>query len=243
LISLFSNFLLSQNEIADNKIAIVKLKNGSVIEGEVVEWDFGNYIKLKFPWGATTVFYQEQIRKIHQKSTRYSAKIPSNIKEQGLYYNARLHLITPNEGFRAKGVFGYGLAFSAGHRFNRYLGVGAGIGYDRYIWESGENLIPLFAEINGFLNKSNTSLFYNISAGYSFTSTDEQYLLSEAKGGMMIFPSIGISWGAQTYKYTLTAGYKFQHAEFRYDSPWNFGEYSHQDVLFKRLSLSFGIIL
>ena len=239
----FSSSLLSQKETAVSKTAVVKLKSGTKVEGEIVEWKFDEYITLSFPWGDTTTFFQSYIHKITQESIKSHSKAPLLIKDKGVYYNTRFHLISGNDGPRARGVFGVGVSFSAGHRFNRWLSVGGGIGYDRYIWDSGENLIPIFAEVNGFLNKTNTSMFYNLQAGYSLAMTDEQYLLSDAKGGLMIFPSIGISWGVNAYKYSLTAGYKFQHAEFTYDSPWSFGEYSEQDVLFKRLSISFGVIL
>ena len=235
--------LLAQNEIPDNKIAIVKLKSGSKVEGEILEWVFDEYITLRFPWGDTSTFFQEYIRKIVQKSTLNAPRVTVALKDTGVYYNTRLHIISGNDGARANGVFGIGASFSAGHRFNRKLAVGGGIGYDRYIWDSGENLIPIFAEISGFLNPTNTSVFYNLQVGYSFAMTDEQHLLSEAEGGLMVFPSIGVSWGVNAYKYSLTAGYKFQNAKFRYDSPWTFGEYSEQDVLFKRLSLSFGVLL
>ena len=121
--------------------------------------------------------------------------------------------------------------------------IGAGIGYDRYIFNSGEDMIPVFAEFTGYFQPKHASLFYNLQTGYSFASTDDVYLLSEAKGGLMVYPSLGIRFGTGNVKYTLDVGYKFQDAEFTYDEQWSIDQHRVQDVKFKRLTLRFGILL
>ncbi len=245
LLVLFSVGQLSaqSEQVPDNRMAIIHLKNGNLVEGEIIDWNFGESITIKFPWGATTKFQQYEIKKITQKSAKANLQAPYSFKENGIYYNVRTHIIAGNDGQRANGVFGTGVSLSAGHRFNRWFSLGGGIGYDRFIWESGENLIPIFAEVTGFFNPKNTSLFYNLQSGYSFASTDEQYLLIEAKGGFMVYPNIGIRWGHESTSFLVSFGYKFQNAEFTYANPWNFGETSRHDILYKRMTLGFGVTL
>ena len=230
-------------EVPDEKKAIVVLKSGSKVEGEIVEWIFDESITLRFAWGGTTRFDQHRIKKIIQKSASVKTSSPYNFKETGLYYSARLNVITGNAGRRANGSYGMGASFSSGWRFNRFLSLGGGVAYDKYIFDTAENLMPVFAEVTGFLNASNISMFYNIQSGYAFAFTDEDYLLIDAKGGLMVYPSFGLRWGNdENLKYTLSVGYKFQNAEFTYADPWNALDRREQDLQFKRFTVGFGIL-
>jgi hypothetical protein len=223
--------------------AIVYLKGGTKVRGEIKEWKYDEYILLIMPWGGELGFTNDQIKNVVQIGALEKQSAIYNFKEKGMYITAKAQLISGNEGPRAKGVFGVGFSASIGHRFNRFLGIGGGIGYDKFIWESGENLIPVFAEINGFLTPTNTSLFYNLQVGYSFAQANDAYLLTEAKGGLLIYPSVGIRFGKEDTKMTLDLGYKFQNATFTYEDIWTRTTNSEQDVLFKRLSLRIGIYL
>jgi len=229
--------------VPDDRRAVVELKNGSKVEGEILDWQIGEYILLKMPWGAETRIDQYRINKVYQLSALRPIDKPYTFKETGLYYAGKIHVIAGNNGQRANGVFGLGFSASAGYRFHRLLAVGGGIGYDRFIWDSGENLIPLFTEVTGFLGQKNHSLFYNVQLGYAWASADTDRLLIEASGGFMAYPNVGLRWGTRDIFYTLSAGYKFQHAEFTYRDAWNASERSEQDVLFQRLTIGFGITL
>lgn len=226
-----------------NTEAVVYLKGGTKVKGEIKEWIFGEYILLNMPWGAELKLEAKQIKRVIQVDALDHDKASYNFNENGIYYTAKAQVITGNEGPRAKGVFGFGFSGSVGYRFNRLLGVGAGIGYDKFIWESGENIIPVFAEVNGFLSPSNSSLFYNLQIGYGFAQINDAYFLTEAKGGLMVYPSLGLRFGKENTKMTIDIGYKFQNATFTYEDQWTRTTSSEQDVLFKRLSLRFGIYL
>lgn len=233
-----------ENIIPDERIAIVHLKSGSKVEGEIIDWKIGEYIRLKLPWGQEHTFLENHIKKVIQKSTLNSKTRAVHdyvFKQEGLYISPRIHTIAGNAGNRANGVWGLGGSISAGHRFNRLLSVGAGFGYDRYIWRSGENFLPVFAEISGFFMPSNRSFFYNLQLGYAFAFTDEEYLLNEARGGYMVYPNVGYSWGLNETKLGLSLGYKFQDAKLTYANAWNFGERYEQDLLYKRLCFSFSL--
>ena len=240
----FTLSMFAQVEASINpNIVVVELKSGTRVEGEVLDWKFNESITLKFSWGNTITFKQKEIKRIIQKSSLNVGKTTYNFKEKGLYYSVHTDLIAGNNGSRAHGTFGFGFSFSAGHRFNRLLNLGGGLGYDRYIWDSGENIIPVFAEISGFFQETNVSMYYNLKTGYGKAMTDDTYLLTKATGGLFVHPSFGIRWGKEDVKFTLGLGYKFQEANFSYQNPWSSTDRSEQDILFKRLNLSFGILL
>lgn len=236
--------LVSQEKaaIAENE-AVVFLQDGSKIKGKVLDWQLNEFITLEMPWGKNITIHQEQIKNIIQEGTDINYSSPYNFNERGIYYGAKAQVIAGNEGERANGVFGFGFSASVGYRFNRLLGIGGGVGYDKYIWDSGEELFPIFAEIQGFVTPTNTSLFYNLQVGYSIAQTNNQYLLTHAKGGMMVYPSVGIRFGREATKMTLDVGYKFQNASFTYRDIWTATTSSEQDVLFKRLCFRIGVTL
>jgi hypothetical protein len=240
---------VAQNDLAhdDPSAVILILNNGSRIEGKIIHWELDSYIEIESTWGQKLRFYNNQVKKVIQKSALNSHNTNGlklyNYKETGFYGSFKGQLITGNDGDRAKSVNGIGFSVSAGYKFHRLLALGGGIGWDQYVWDSGEQLIPVFAELSGYIQPKNASLFYNIQSGYSFAQQDDLYLLTDAKGGFMLYPSVGIRFGDGPMKYTLDVGYKFQDAEFTYSDPWVPDSKSIQDVKFKRLTLRFGILL
>lgn len=225
------------------RLVIVHLVSGTVIEGEINEWEIGEYLNIKTSWAESIVVPQNAIEKVVQRSTLDTqVNHPYRFKEKGIYYTIKANIITGNAGNRARNRYGIGMSASAGKRYSRWLSVGAGLGFDNFIWDSGENLIPMFLETTSFFAANNTCLFTNIQAGYSLAFTDEDRLISEAKGGLMVYPSIGLRFGKYDTKYTLDLGYKFQKAQFTYRDTWN-SDRHEQRLLYKRLTLRFGILL
>lgn len=231
------------NEVTNERAVIVHLKSGSVIEGELNEWVLDEYIDLETAWADSFRIHYKAIDKVIQKSTlEVKANYAYRFKEKGLYYSIKTQIIKGNAGGRARNVYGLGLSASAGMRYSRWFSIGAGVGFDNYIWDSGENLVPLFLETTSFLSASNTSLFTNVQAGYSLAFTDDERLITEAKGGLMLYPAIGLRFGKFDTKYTLDLGYKFQKAQFTYLDSWR-SDRHEQRLLYKRLTLRFGILL
>ena len=241
-IVLLSTGLASQED--QSRQVVIHLENGSRINGDVVEWKPNEFITIETAWNDEITFPWTMVKKVVQTSAQKNAIQPYNFKETGLYISPAAALITGNGGNRAKGRNGISFSVSAGHRFNKYLSVGGGIGWDQFIWNSGEELIPLFAEITGYTTERNSSFRYSLQAGYSLALKDEDYLISNAKGGWMLYPAVGIRFGSNpNTKYFFDVGYKFQRAEFSYDDPWDFGRRSDQRILYKRLTIRFGLLL
>jgi len=222
---------------------IVHLNSGSSIVGYVNEWVIDEYIDLKTSWNDHFVLPMDKVEKvIPVLDNNFSGNFPYVFKETGIYYSAKAQFITGNDGPRANSVNGVGASFSAGYRFNRWNSVGLGVGYDRFIWKSGENMIPIFLEYASYFSAKNTSLYFNGQIGYSLAFSDDQYLLQEAEGGRMIYPSLGIRFGKFETKYTLDLGYKFQKATLTYGNQWT-TDRSEQRIQYKRLCLRFGILM
>ncbi len=249
---------ICQSLVAQKKDpAIIVMKSGSIIEGKIVEWNDNEKITIISPGiRDSIVINQDEIQKIFPsggiEEDMISAKAQTfnllagraayDFKHTGFYATAKAQFISGNDGERANGVNGFGISISAGHRFSRLFAVGGGVGYDQFIWNSGEEMIPVFAEVSGYFTPTQTSLFYNIQGGYSYALSDDRYLILDADGGFMFYPSIGIRFGTAKNKLLLDVGYKFQNATYTYRNQWNSTITSEQDLTFKRMSIRLGVI-
>lgn len=223
---------------------VINLKSGTKLAGEIIEWDQGSHLVLKTSFSDNFRIEASEIKNVTQQNltSNKNSKLYT-FKDKGVYYSAKAQVISGNNGNRARKRFGYGLAASAGYRFNRYCAVGAGVGFDQYIYDSGENIIPIFIEYTSFFNRRPSSLYINVQAGYGLAITNEDFLITEAKGGTFIYPTVGMRFGCGPSNFTLDIGYKFQNADFTYADPWNIGSRSEQQLTYKRLCLRFGLLM
>lgn len=229
-----------------DELMVVYLKDGSMIEGFITEWNNGEALKLTSRNGKMSYnFPADKIEKVQQRSLiSMMSEVPYSFNETGTYLAWRGQGIIGNDGSRANEIPGYGFSFLAGYRIHRLIGVGVGVGYDKFIDDSSEAVIPVFTEISGYAIPKNTSLFYSLAVGYSFAKRDtDNALLTEAEGGLLVYPAIGLRFGRNKIKYTIDLGYKFQNASFTYLDPWNGSTSSEQNLRYKRLTLRFGIMI
>lgn len=243
LFAISPSLVAQEEETTKTTEAVVILKDGTRVKGEIIKWQLDEYITLQMPWGKYMTIKDDKIKSVIQEGTEVRVVTPYKFMEKGVYFSAKAQVISGNEGNRAHGVYGFGISASAGYRFNRLLGIGGGVGFDKYIWDSGEQLIPIFAEINGFFIPTNTSLFYNFQAGYSFAQKSDEHLLTEANGGVMLYPSLGLRFGKEKTKVLLDVGYKFQYANYTYRDVWTVTSTSEQDLLYKRICFRIGVTL
>jgi len=228
---------------------VVYLKSGTIFSGAVKYWKIGESITIVTDAGNEFTFKGDTIDKVVQlklydQSTKPTYnKIPYNFNERGLYYAVRAHFINGNFGDRANEDFGVGISALLGMRFHRLIGVGVGLGYDSFILETGERVMPIFAEATGYLSPKNTSLSYGLAAGYSLAFNSDDYGITDAKGGLMVHPSIGLRFGVQEHKFTVDLGYRFQKAQFTYQDRWSARSWNTERLLYKRVTLRFGVTL
>lgn len=230
---------------SSEELMVVYLKDGSKIEGQIQKWDYETSLFLKTTGGSIFEFPANKIDRVVQKSLidiNNSSEVYS-FKESGQYYQWRGQALVGNEGFRANDTPGYGFSFLAGYRLNRLIGAGIGIGYDKFIDDSGEEVIPIFAEFSGYAIPKTTSFSYSLGIGYSVARENQDYGIIAAKGGLLIYPAVGVRFGGGKVKYTMDLGYKFQKASFTYLNPGDGQTRSEQRLTYKRLTLRFGILI
>jgi len=231
------------DNLVENDLMIVQLENGSVIEGKVIQWKVGEYIVLFTSWDSEMKIPSDQIKHVTPKDLYLRGhKSYTPLMSNRVYYTAALQFIMGNEGPRAKGINGLGMSVSGGYRFSRSHSLGLGVGYDRYIWKSGENFVPIFLEYMSVFKDEPMSLYSRMQLGYSLVFEDDDYSIIDAKGGQMIYPSVGLLWGNHGTKFMLDFGYKFQKATLTYRDEWR-NETSEQRLLYRRLTLRFGLLL
>jgi len=229
-------------------VVVVVLKDGTTFSGEVKNWKVGKEITIISQAGNEYSFDGEDIEKImeqkyYEKNLNLQFKEPYNFKEEGIYYALRGHFIKGNFGDRQNESHGAGISGLIGKRFNRFVGIGVGAGYDSYIVDSGESVLPIFAELTGYFTPTNNSLSYGLAAGYGLAFANQDKNIIDAKGGLMVHPNIGLRFGTKSLKYTLDLGYKFQKAQFTFRNIWDGRSRFEQRLLYKRVTLRFGVLI
>ncbi|MFM9950208.1 MAG: hypothetical protein ACKV1O_19900 [Saprospiraceae bacterium] len=235
---------------------VVYLKDGSVLKGLIVNYEQGATLNFRLQNGEEIVIIDSEIARIVQdvrepKANSYddliNGKVKAkpkeqvyNFKERGFYNATMLGSLNT----RAGNEFKMGLSFHnvSGFQFSRWLGIGLGVGIETYGTDDDEVIYPIFAEFRGYLNKKIKAPYYSLGAGYGFMATNEKEFITEARGGWMLHPAIGLRFSGKKHS-NLTAdiGYKFQKAYFRRDFTFN-GDIEIRDVLYQRLIIRVGLL-
>ena len=219
---------------------IVYLKDGSAISGKQQSWDYGKSIQIVSK-GMELTFPASDIQRVVEQSKQVKNRTPIVHVNEGFYYTAKAQFMAGNEGNRAHHRVGWGGTASAGYQWNQYIMTGIGTGYREFIWDTSEEMIPVFMEVGGFFANTNVRPFYNLQLGYSFALKNEELGLTNATGGLLVYPAIGISMGRNRLKTTVDLGYNFQKAEFTYGNNFDDRIRSEQQITFRRLSLRVGV--
>ncbi len=219
---------------------IVYLNDGSAISGKLKSWDYGESVQIVSK-GLELTFPASEVEKVVEQSKYFEKRPPIVHVNEGFYYSAKAQFMVGNEGNRAHHRVGWGATVSAGYQWNQYLMTGIGTGYREFVWDTSEEMVPVFAEFGGFFANTNVRPFYNLQLGYSFALKNEEVGLTRAKGGLLIYPSLGISMGRKRLKTTVDIGYNFQKAEFTYGNNFDDRIRSEQRITFRRLSLRVGV--
>jgi len=235
--------ILAQSDTNED-LMVVYLKDGSKIEGYVTKWDYKTTLFLKTKGGSIYEFPADKVDKVVQRSLiDVTSGSTYTFNESGLYFAWRGQGIIGNDGARQKETPGYGFSFLAGYRLNRFIGAGIGVGYDKFVNDTSEEVIPIFAEISGFGIPKNTSVSYSLGIGYSIARDNFDAGIVEAKGGLLVYPAIGLRFGEGKLKYTIDLGYKFQNASFTFRNAFEASTLHEQRLTYKRLTLRFGILI
>ena len=247
---------------------VVRLRNGSVFRGKIIEEKGGEYYLLELEGGDVLRLDWDEIDALTEESdpggyyeatSKMRAKKRSKaefreewrrereekrsiyaFKERGWYNVTYFSSI----GGEQSGEFQFGLGIHnvVGYMYNRKFGIGLGIGADTYSFQSGETIYPLYAEARGYLNKEFNSFYYALATGYGFAFKNKEEEILEARGGLMVHPSFGVRFGASEHtNMLLDFGWKLQKAHFMREFRFT-GEIEVKDVWYNRFTIRLGLI-
>ena len=149
-----ANLVSAQDSVATKPIVdVVWLKDGSKLSGTIMKWELARGMELKLITGAIVQIPKEEIVKVYQDLPFSSQSSlapelyprgpkPYAFREEGLYQTFSGFISFSEPG-------GAGIHYSIGHRFNRMLGVGIGVGFESNDFWYTRNMVPLYAEARG----------------------------------------------------------------------------------------------
>ena len=222
---------------------VVVLRGGSRLTGTIIKWELSRGMEFKLATGAMMVIPKEEINEVFQDIAMNEPTYPKYyqgprqprpyaFREHGLYQSFSLFLNFADPG-------GAGLQYTAGHRFSRMLGVGAGIGIESNDFWNDRDAVPLFAEARGFLVKEKISPYYAVKLGYAFALKHEFSNEIDSKGGAYFSPEFGVRFGSRAVNYYLGLEYKIMSATYVND--FGFDGTSTDKVTYRRIEMRTGL--
>lgn len=246
-IFLFAMDLSSQKESEEKLVDIVWLKDGSKLIGTIIKWNLETGMDFQLSTGAQIEIPVSQIEKVTQDTgftpggsmehpAYYQGSRPYRFKETGWYNNFSAFLNPSYMG-------GAGVHHAVGYRFNRLVGVGLGFGIESNDFTSYRNIMPVYAELRGFMIPKKISPYYALKLGYGFGLKDEPNGTIGAKGGVHFSPELGIRFGAGDVSYYAGLEYKFQNATFVWDGwDWTGQTRITDKVSYRRVEFRTGLL-
>jgi len=263
---LFSFYACAQNA-ASTETHTITLKDGSVFEGVIKEYIEGEKLILQLSTNISKTIKDKHIQKIVTSNNVVPTTNKSetkNISNNGFNYNKKLYFEANYAMLMAKSAYatnagledkvneidrGMGMQLIGGYQLNRWIGAGLGIGADYYYLNSGETILPVFADVRGHLTKNIVSLIYKAQAGYGFALKDDEQNMVRAAGGIMLYPALGLHFSTKNnVNFTLDFGYKFQKAKYEYNVTevptwWNMANVRvENDLEYNRFAVRAGVI-
>jgi hypothetical protein len=250
----------------ENMLDVIRLSNGSVFKGKIIETKEAEYYLLELAGGdvlrlewdeiasivkednATKYFESKRFKRKRSRiefkekwrKEREEKRRVYAFKERG-WYNITYFSSTSGEQ-DDEFQFGLGVHNIIGYQFSRMFGLGLGLGADTYTFKTGETIYPLFLEGRGYFKEDINSFFYSLAAGYGFAFKNEGEDIVKANGGFMIHPSVGTRFGASAdTNVLLDFGVKIQEAHFTREFLFT-GEREIKDIIYKRLTVRLGLI-
>ncbi|WP_052594299.1 hypothetical protein [Aureispira sp. CCB-QB1] len=195
---------------------VVHLKDGTIIQGEIVHYDPKDKIKIKIKGGSLIVYKSSEVTKIEKTKLKRAyqtdnSERPLHLKETGWYHSIAFGTTFKVYARGSVGIwnlpFGAMVDYTWGHQFNRYFGVGTSVGL---LVPSFEAFAPICVNLRGYFLKTSTNVFYNMNVGYG-VSLNGLTTVGTRKGGLHVHPSIGVRFASTRKGHaTLSLGYMIQ---------------------------------
>ena len=232
----------------NTKRDVIYLKNGSVINGQIVRdpQDFKNLqglVKIRTKDNSLWVFEPSQIDSIH-----YSQSIISGYNYHVGYFNlSEAGILAGNSKNKYEAPFS--LMNINGWQFKKRFSVGLGAGIEMM----SETYLPVVADIRYYLKKQGVNPFFAIQGGYTFAldKPDPQYVYTysgiwggssstldmKATGGLLLNPSVGLITPInENMALTFSAGYRIMRHRYSREDNYKI------DMDYNRLSVKIGLL-
>ncbi len=235
-------FLVSITFAQKRKKDVIYLKNGSIINGQIISSLPSGMVKIKTKDNSLWVFEPLQYDSISAtKSTIKQLHYGYfNLTEAGILAGNSDNLY--NAPFTLMNISGW--------QFKNRFSAGLGTGVE--FWS--ETYLPVVADIRYYLQRQSVNPFFGIQVGYSFAldKPDMQYVYDstpvwrggtgstlemKANGGLLINPSVGICTSLnENMALTFSAGYRFMRHRYSREDNYKI------DIDYNRLSIKIGLI-
>lgn len=235
-------FLVNLSFARKGKKDVIYLKNGSVINGQIISSLPSGQVKIKTKDNSFWVFEASQIDSISKTTTAF------NQIRAGYFNLTEAGILAGNSNNKYSSPFS--LMNISGWQFKNRFSVGAGAGVEFF----SETYLPVVADLRYYLKRQGLNPFFGLQGGYSFAldKPDKQYVYGntdiwrnlggqsldmKAKGGLMVNPSVGICTPlGDNLALTFSAGYRIMRHRYCREDNYDI------DIDYNRLSLKIGLI-
>jgi hypothetical protein len=232
---------------------VVYLHDGSILKGQVLEFQPEGKIKIEIVGGSILVYPASAVKELRKETITVIEHFPANpstglsLKTKGLYLMSQAHA-NLGKDYNYQTQVGTGISQTVGYQFNQWIGLGLGAGFSSI---GNKSFVPVFSEARGYFSKDASGFFYSLAAGYAyaFKHSADQFSFSnnntKAKGGTWVYPAIGYRFkSSKKMNACLDLGYCIQKASYEYNAPDWTGSLTvyTEDNTWKRLTLRFGIL-
>jgi len=174
--------------------SVVKLKNGSVLKGEILK-DDDTGVQLRTRDGSVWNFTKEEVASTEKFSPTVSPNGPQ-CGRKGFYNRSTI-------GVMGGDNFSPSLQIVNGYSFNSHWETGFGIGLEQFFWNP---YLPIFLEGRYTLLNKTTSPYISINAGYEMPMRN----FNMNKGGFTAGIQLGIThYFSNHVGISTSAGYRF----------------------------------
>ncbi|MGH1336469.1 MAG: hypothetical protein ACRBFS_10105 [Aureispira sp.] len=246
---------------------VVYLKNGSILRGQVLEYDPSANIKIQIKGGSILVYASSDVLKMEKETVvAPEEKNPAtitpletvdtpaeeeeielweqDIPEKGIYGTASIGNIFPTINTFVP-LPGFTVDGSVGYRIHHLLAVGAGAGV---MLDFTQSFIYGFGTIRGDILNKSFSPYYEVNVGYgaplseaSLGRVGDVQEITTMRGGLYLRPSIGMRFASRNNIHTFVdIGVHIQSVYYE-GRTWNNFSYT-ENYTYMRPSIRIGMI-
>lgn len=236
---------------------VVELKNGGQVRGELVEWQKGEQVIIRFRNGHQVTLPEAEIVRLKQFRYGDQPSLPDkkeyNFRENAWFGSLSIGLYPRNSdddfGDSHKiGIDKFTFSGTIGYQESRFGGIGLGLGIDKYGSSDNMTIVPLFLDFRSYFLRKPRTPYFNMMLGHGFPAKvnfpeGSGLDISQKNGGLFISSAIGVRLGARPFgNMTVDFGWRYQKCGFTVASAGPFGSSFSRDFNYKRFTLRVGMV-